>query len=139
MYVRESSICYYCNLICILTFSVSLVAITIHRIEELQRSVVFFSRANSTLKQQNDELARVLMHAQTKIAEIESGQAPAPAAAAQDGTRQRSNRQVAPQSTLNLRLKATLNSKHRRKLLLNKPCMRVKVFLRLLLVLLLKR
>jgi hypothetical protein len=71
---------------------------TIYRIEELQRSVVFFSRANSTLKQQNDELARVLMQAQTKIAEIESGQSPAPAAAVKtEQTTQQ--QQVAPRST----------------------------------------
>lgn len=36
-------------------------------IEELQRSVVFFSRANSTLKQQNDELQRLLIAAQTRL------------------------------------------------------------------------
>ena len=33
-------------------------------VEELQRSVVFFSRANNTLKQQNDELTRLLLQAQ---------------------------------------------------------------------------
>ena len=42
-------------------------------IEELQRSVIFFSRANGTLKQQNDELTRLLMQAQTQVAAIESG------------------------------------------------------------------
>jgi hypothetical protein len=47
-------------------------------IEELQRSVIFFSRANSTLKQQNDELTRHLVQAQTQVAAIESGQQPAP-------------------------------------------------------------
>lgn len=47
-------------------------------IEELQRSVIFFSRANGTLKQQNDELSRLLMQAQSQIS---AGQ-PAPAAAA---------------------------------------------------------
>jgi hypothetical protein len=36
-------------------------------IEELQRSVIFFSRANGTLKQQNDELTRLLMQAQTQV------------------------------------------------------------------------
>ena len=36
-------------------------------VDELQRSVVFFSRANSTLKQQNEELQRILLHAQSKI------------------------------------------------------------------------
>lgn len=42
-------------------------------IEELQRSVIFFSRANSTLKQQNEDLARVLMTAQSKIKAINEG------------------------------------------------------------------
>mmetsp|Transcript_8799 Transcript_8799/g.9670 ORF Transcript_8799/g.9670 Transcript_8799/m.9670 type:complete len:388 (+) Transcript_8799:150-1313(+) len=37
-------------------------------VEELQRSVIFFSRANSTLKQQNVELSRILLDAQAKIA-----------------------------------------------------------------------
>ena len=41
-------------------------------IEELQRSVIFFSRANGTLKQQNDDLTRFLMQAQMQIAAIES-------------------------------------------------------------------
>ncbi|KAG7359595.1 bZIP transcription factor [Nitzschia inconspicua] len=43
-------------------------------IEELQRSVIFFSRANSTLKQQNDDLARLLMQAQAQVSVIESGE-----------------------------------------------------------------
>jgi len=37
-------------------------------IEELQRSVIFFSRANGTLKQQNDELTRLLLQAQNHVA-----------------------------------------------------------------------
>lgn len=40
-------------------------------IEELQRSVIFFSRANGALKQQNDELSRIMMQAQAQIAAIE--------------------------------------------------------------------
>jgi bZIP transcription factor len=36
-------------------------------IEELQRSVIFFSRANGTLKQQNDELTRLLIQAQAQV------------------------------------------------------------------------
>lgn len=40
-------------------------------IEELQRSVIFFSKANSTLKMQNDELSRRFMEAQAKVAAIE--------------------------------------------------------------------
>lgn len=36
-------------------------------IEELQRSVIFFSRANNTLKQQNDDLTRLLMQAQAQV------------------------------------------------------------------------
>uniref|UniRef100_A0A7S2YRK0 BZIP domain-containing protein n=1 Tax=Entomoneis paludosa TaxID=265537 RepID=A0A7S2YRK0_9STRA len=54
-------------------------------IEELQRSVIFFSRANGTLKQQNDDLTRLMMQAQMQIAAIESHKesaASAPAAAA---------------------------------------------------------
>ena len=43
-------------------------------IDELQRSVVFFSRANSTLKQQNDELTRLLVQAQAQVNAAESGQ-----------------------------------------------------------------
>jgi bZIP transcription factor len=43
-------------------------------IEELQRSVIFFSRANATLMQQNDELTRLLMQAQ---AHANSANAPA--------------------------------------------------------------
>ena len=51
-------------------------------IEELQRSVIFFSRANGTLKQQNDELTRLLMQAQAQVTAIEtSGNAPAAATA----------------------------------------------------------
>lgn len=41
-------------------------------IEELQRSVVFFSRANATLKQQNDELQRLLFATQARIQSLES-------------------------------------------------------------------
>ena len=40
-------------------------------IEELQRSVIFFSRANGTLKQQNEELQRLLVQAQTQVQSIQ--------------------------------------------------------------------
>lgn len=54
-------------------------------IEELQRSVIFFSRANGTLKQQNDELTRLLLQAQVQVAAIEGAEkavhAPLPASA----------------------------------------------------------
>jgi hypothetical protein len=43
-------------------------------IEELQRSVIFFSRANGTLKQQNDELSRLVNQAQTQVAAFENQQ-----------------------------------------------------------------
>ena len=43
-------------------------------IEELQRSVVFFSRANSTLKQQNDELQRMLIQSQARVSAFENGE-----------------------------------------------------------------
>lgn len=42
-------------------------------IDELQRSVIFFSRANHTLKQQNDDLTRLFMQAQTQVSLIENG------------------------------------------------------------------
>jgi hypothetical protein len=42
-------------------------------IDELQRSVVFFSRANGTLKQQNDELQRMLLSAQARVQAYEKG------------------------------------------------------------------
>jgi len=41
-------------------------------IEDLQRSVIFFSRANGTLKHQNDELTRLAMQAQAQVSVIES-------------------------------------------------------------------
>ena len=41
-------------------------------IEDLQRSVIFFSRANGKVKQQNDDLSRLLMHAQAQVSAIES-------------------------------------------------------------------
>jgi bZIP transcription factor len=48
-------------------------------IEELQRSVIFFSRANGTLKQQNDDLTRLLMQAQSHVAASSAAGAPAQA------------------------------------------------------------
>lgn len=45
-------------------------------IEELQRSVIFFSRANSTLKQQNEDLSRMLIQSQAQVAAIENQQQP---------------------------------------------------------------
>lgn len=41
-------------------------------VEELQRSVIFFSRANSTLKQQNNELTRLLIEAQMQVKKAET-------------------------------------------------------------------
>jgi hypothetical protein len=41
-------------------------------IEDLQRSVIFFSRANGTLKHQNDDLIRLLLQAQAQVSIIES-------------------------------------------------------------------
>mmetsp|Transcript_48840 Transcript_48840/g.49594 ORF Transcript_48840/g.49594 Transcript_48840/m.49594 type:complete len:326 (+) Transcript_48840:69-1046(+) len=41
-------------------------------IEDLQRSVIFFSQANGTLKHQNDELTRLLIQAQAEDSVIES-------------------------------------------------------------------
>ena len=40
-------------------------------VEDLQRSVIFFSKANDALKQRNEELARMLVQAQSKVAAIE--------------------------------------------------------------------
>lgn len=48
-------------------------------IEELQRSVVFFSRANATLKQQNDELQRMFLTAQARASAYEKGDSSAAA------------------------------------------------------------
>ena len=62
-------------------------------IEELQRSVIFFSRANSTLKQQNDELSRLLIQSQAQVAAIESGQQAPPAAQAPEQPQQQSQGQ----------------------------------------------
>lgn len=45
---------------------------------ELQRSVIFFSKANGTLKVQNDELARRLMDAQSRVASVEGNKDAAP-------------------------------------------------------------
>lgn len=42
-------------------------------VEELQRSVVFFSRANNTLKQQNEELTRLLLQAQEQAKNVAIG------------------------------------------------------------------
>lgn len=50
-------------------------------IEELQRSVIFFSRANGTLKQQNEELQRILFQAQAQVSQLEASGA----TAAKDG------------------------------------------------------
>jgi len=43
-------------------------------VEELQRSVIIFSRTNGTLKKQNEELQRLLLQAQSQIITLESGQ-----------------------------------------------------------------
>ena len=51
-------------------------------IEELQRSVMFFSRTNATLKQQNEEFQRLLIQAQAQIAQLEANGG---AATAKDG------------------------------------------------------
>lgn len=45
-------------------------------VEELQRSVIFFTRANSTLKSQNEELERLLLHAQSQVQAFEKDQKP---------------------------------------------------------------
>ena len=50
-------------------------------IEELQRSVIFFSRANGTLKQQNDDLTRLLIQAQAHIAAMDGTKTEAQAGA----------------------------------------------------------
>lgn len=40
-------------------------------IEELQRSVIFFSRSNGVLKQQNDDLQRLVMNARSQVSQME--------------------------------------------------------------------
>lgn len=82
-------------------------------IEELQRSVIFFSRANSTLKQQNDDLTRLLLQAQASVSAVNGSNAgpsrpennvppdaqPAPAAStAKQETDQRQAQAVATQA-----------------------------------------
>mmetsp|Transcript_43456 Transcript_43456/g.125616 ORF Transcript_43456/g.125616 Transcript_43456/m.125616 type:complete len:310 (-) Transcript_43456:87-1016(-) len=47
-------------------------------IEELQRSVIFFSRSNGVLKQQNEDLQRMLLQAQAQVAQIEGRATNAP-------------------------------------------------------------
>uniref|UniRef100_A0A7S2R1A2 BZIP domain-containing protein n=1 Tax=Eucampia antarctica TaxID=49252 RepID=A0A7S2R1A2_9STRA len=47
-------------------------------IEELQRSVIFFSRANATLKQQNDELQGILFQTQAAIQRVNASDAVVP-------------------------------------------------------------
>ena len=47
-------------------------------VEELQRSVIFFSRANQVLKQQHDEYSRMLAQAQATIAQMQQNGTPAP-------------------------------------------------------------
>ncbi|KAL7469545.1 hypothetical protein ACHAXS_010750 [Conticribra weissflogii] len=64
--------------------------------EELQRSVIFFSRANGTLKQQNEELQRMLNQARAQVAAIEVGQTP-PAADAPSAVLNQAAPQNAPQ------------------------------------------
>ena len=53
-------------------------------VEELQRSVIFFSRANQVLKQQHDEYSRMLAQAQATIAQMQQNGAPAPASEANE-------------------------------------------------------
>jgi len=64
-------------------------------IEELQRSVIFFSRANGTLKQQNDELTRLLMQAQAHASVTEGGEQPPTAPPAADAKTEGENFQQA--------------------------------------------
>jgi len=44
-------------------------------IEELQRSVIFFSRSNGVLQQQNDDLQRLMMNARAQVGQIEAQKA----------------------------------------------------------------
>jgi len=53
-------------------------------VEELQRSVIFFSRANQVLKQQHDEYSRMLAQAQATIAQMQQNGTPAPASDANE-------------------------------------------------------
>ena len=47
-------------------------------IEELQRSVIFFSRSNGVLKQQNDDLQRLVMNARSQVSQMEGQKSIAP-------------------------------------------------------------
>lgn len=68
-------------------------------IEELQRSVIFFSRANGTLKHQNDDLSRMLMTAQSQVAAIETQQQPSTNAPASSPAPQAKSEAVQPQGS----------------------------------------
>jgi hypothetical protein len=61
-------------------------------IEELQRSLIFFSRSNAALKQQNDYLTRRLIEAQTTIAALQA-QSPS------QGSQQEQAMATTPQAT----------------------------------------
>jgi hypothetical protein len=105
-------------------------------IEELQRSVMFSSRANGTLKQQNDKLSRLLMQAQNQAAAVDST---APRSSWQSKV---SRASVPLLLKLSSRLKAikrpTAFNKLRPRLLRLRPCLRVRAFLQLLHVRLLR-
>jgi len=74
-------------------------------IEELQRSVIFFSRANTALKNQNDDLTRLLMQAQAHVASdgaegIDGKEAAAVPAKPDDQAQQAQAQAVATQAVL---------------------------------------
>lgn len=79
-------------------------------IEELQRSVIFFSRANGALKQQNDELTRLLMQAQAQISvhgQGEEGNNEAAALSTEDAALQESTMQQQAQEQAQAQAVAT--------------------------------
>lgn len=80
-------------------------------IEELQRSVIFFSKANGTLKMQNDEFTRRLMEAQARVAAVEGGKDQnqaqiMPNTVKQQDTPKQSDDQNAPPQFLNEQVQA---------------------------------
>jgi hypothetical protein len=71
-------------------------------IEELQRSVIFFSRSNGVLKQQNDDLQRLVMTAQAQVGKIEGQQRTVntPAAQAASQVKDENHQQQAEANTV---------------------------------------
>jgi bZIP transcription factor len=64
-------------------------------IEELQRSVIFFSRSNGVLKQQNDDLQRLVMNARSQVSQIEGQKSLTPVAQSMVQVKEENHKQQA--------------------------------------------